>query len=479
MVLKEVLKNIDCEIYGDCEIEVSELCHESGKAKEGSMFFCLKGTNIDGHDFALDAYKNGSNTIVTNKLLDLPKDVVQVLVKNTRETMSKSACNFYRNAGKDMIIVSITGTNGKTTSTFMLASILKSAGFKVGVIGTNGIIINGQKFESNMTTPDPILLQKTLKDMRDSGVQVVVMEMSAHALELQKNSGLMSDIAVFTNLTQDHLDYFKTMKNYGEAKKRLFSSSSSKFAVLNMDDPFSNEIIKTIDIPYVTVSINKNSDLIAREIKHNEIGQEYILSCDGEEISIAINLDGKFNVSNSIGAIAAAKAIGVSNEAIVSGLKNLKQVSGRFNTFFVGGKKFVVDYAHTPDGLENILNAAREILDPKGKLISVFGCGGNRDALKRPIMGEISTRLADVTIITSDNPRLENPIDIISQIEKGINGGIYLIEPDRAKAIKLAYNIATLNDLIVVSGKGAEDYMDVQGKKVHYNDGEVILGLGG
>ena len=258
-----------------------------------------------------------------------------------------------------------------------------------------------------------------------------------------------------------------------------FSSSSSKFAVLNMDDPFSNEIIKTIDIPYVTVSINKNSDLIAREIKHNEIGQEYILSCDGEEISIAINLDGKFNVSNSIGAIAAAKAIGVSNEAIVSGLKNLKQVSGRFNTFFVGGKKFVVDYAHTPDGLENILNAAREILDPKGKLISVFGCGGNRDALKRPIMGEISTRLADVTIITSDNPRLENPLDIISQIEKGINGGVYLIEPDRAKAIKLAYNIATLNDLIVVSGKGAEDYMDVQGKKVHYNDGEVILGLGG
>ena len=480
MQLKEIIKSIGCEIIGDDAVEIKGLSHNSKDTRNGHLFFCLDGTRVDGHNFAFDAYKNGADAVVASRKLNLPKDVTQVIVEDTRKAMSECSGEFYGRPSKKLKIVAITGTNGKTTSSFMMAEILKASGKKVGVIGTNGIFINDKKFESDMTTPDPILLQKTFKDMVDAGVDVVVMEMSAHALQLQKNSGVMCDIVVFTNLTQDHLDYFKTMEKYGGAKKKLFNSKFARCAVLNAEDSFSNEIIKDIDIPFITVGLSSSADFYASMVKHNNFGQEYIYNTGANKLKIELNMEGQFNVLNSLGAIVACELLGVHYKDAVTGLKNLKQVPGRFNTYSVNGKKFVVDYAHTPDGLENILTATREILDKNGKLVSVFGCGGNRDKLKRPIMGEISTRLADVTIITSDNPRFENPVDIINDIACGANkDSIYLIEPDREKAIKLAYNISGLNDIVVVSGKGAENYIDINGQKKEYSDGEVIKELGG
>lgn len=481
MLLKDLLKNIDCDIYynGNENIDITGLTHESSKVKDKNIFICLRGVNFDGQNYVYDAISNGARVIASEKQLSLPDGVSNLVVKDTRKFMALLASNFYGNPSKYMKIVSVTGTNGKTTTTYMIESICKSAGFKTGIIGTNGVFVDGQKFETNMTTPDPIDLQNILHIMKNKGVEIVAMEMSAHALELQKNSGVMSDIAVFTNLTQDHLDYFKTMENYGKAKKKLFTEKASRFAVINVDDEFSDNLINDIKIPYVTTSINRECDFFANSIKNENNGQSYILSHKNEDTKININLDGRFNVQNSLGAIAVAKRLGITNDKICEGLKNLKAVPGRFNSFNIGGKKFIVDYAHTPDGLENILNATRQILNNDGKLISIFGCGGNRDALKRPIMGEISSRLADITIITSDNPRFEYPLDIIGQIEKGIDkGNEYYIEPDRRKAIKLGFNIAKTNDIIVVSGKGAEDYMDKCGKKTHFSDSEEIINLG-
>lgn len=480
MKLSELLKGTDYKILGqkqDCE--VLGIKHQSEDIKNDDMFFCLKGSKQDGHDFALEATQHGASVIVSERDLNLPKDIINVVTNDTRKAMAIVSSNFYKNPSKDMQVVMVTGTNGKTTTTYLLDSICKSAGKNSAIIGTNGAIVNGKVIQTNMTTPDPIELQKLLRYMKDRGVEVVIMEMSAHALELQKNSGIMSDISIFTNLTQDHLDYFLSMKNYGEAKQKLFNSKASKFAVLNIDDNFSKEIIKTIDIPYFSTSINADADFTAMDIKSEKAGQTFKLYTDNCLHEIALNLDGRFNVSNSLGAIAAANKLGISYKNIISGLQSLKSVPGRFNSFLINGKKFIVDYAHTPDGLENILKAGRQLLRSNGKLISIFGCGGNRDKLKRPIMGQISSRLSDITIITSDNPRLENPLDIISDIENGVESGAnYYIEPDRRKAIKLGFNLASQNDIIIVSGKGAEDYIDIGGVKTHYADSETIEELG-
>ena len=471
----------DMMLFGDDDIDVLGLEHNSSKVKKGDMFFCLKGTTSDGHNFVYEAIKNGARAIVSEKRIETPKNVANIVVGNTRRAMSEMASEFYSNPSKDMLVVSITGTNGKTTTSYMLASIFEAARKKVGVIGTNGVLVGGKKIETAMTTPDPIELQKIFAYMREKGVEVIVMEMSAHALFYQKNWGVMSDISIFTNLSEDHLDFFANMEKYGKAKKMLFSSKASKVAVINMDDSFAQSIIKDIDIPYLTVSKQATADCFATSIINNFSNQTFDACGKDWKIKVNINMGGLFNISNALCAIGAARLCGISNQDIVLGLSNLQSVPGRFNIKFARGKKFIIDYAHTPDGLENILKACRELLSNKeSKLISVFGCGGNRDALKRPIMGDISTRLADVTIITSDNPRLENPQEIIEEIESGVTTeAVYYKEVDRVKAIQLAEKLAGSEDIIVISGKGIENYMDIGGKKIPYSDQSVIDELGG
>ena len=481
MLLKELLEDVECEfsVIGNENQYFKGLYHNSKEVKEDGLFFAISGTNVNGAEYVNEAIENGAKVIVSEKELELPDGVTNILVKDVREAMSLFACSYYDNPSLDLFVIGITGTNGKTTSTFMISSIFKEAGKSVGIIGTNGIYINGKHYPSSFTTPDPILLQETLSKMRSYGVDVVVMEVSAHALELQKIRGVMTDIALFTNLTQDHLDFFESMENYGNAKKKFFNRSYSRYGVINLDDSFGKNIFETSNIPMLTYSRNQSqkklreADIFILEEKHNTTSTTFKISSPKGVQDFRINLSGGFNVSNALGAISAGIIAGIPLEKISKGLNRLQKVAGRFNTYDVGGVRVIIDYAHTPDGLENILKATREITD--GEVYSVFGCGGNRDAGKRPIMGKISSELADYTIITSDNPRFEHPDEIAAEIERGMDvGAMHSVILDREAAIKLAISMAKKGDSVVIAGKGAEDYIDMLGVKTHYSDGEVV-----
>ena len=484
MRLCDVLNDVDFnyQIFGDKNQEISGLYHNSKEVQKNGVFFALEGTNVDGLMFADEAVDNGARVVFSSTKMKEREGVTNVVVKDTREAMSLFASSYYDNPSLDMFVIGVTGTNGKTTSTFMLSSIFKEAGKTVGVIGTNGIYINGKHYPSNFTTPDPILLQETLAKMRANGVGVVVMEVSAHALELSKIRGVTTDIALFTNLTQDHLDFFGTMERYGNAKRKFFEPEFSSFGVINLDDDFGRELFENVKIPSLTYSRNleqknlREADIFVLEEKHNTTNTTFkIASPKGEQV-FTINLAGGFNVSNALGAISAGILAGIPLPTIAKGLNRLEKVEGRFNTYDVGGVRVIIDFAHTPDGLENILKETRKITS--GEVYSVFGCGGNRDSSKRPIMGNISSRLADYTIITSDNPRYEHPDEIAREIEQGMDiGALHSVILDRENAIKLAISMAKKGDSVVIAGKGAEDYIDMLGVKTHYSDAEVVESL--
>ena len=466
MKLFSLLKNVSCRIVGNSVVEISGLYHKDTEVKEGGMFFCLRGTRVDGIDFVHSAIKNGAVAIVTEQEIQNLSGVTQVVVRSARESMSLIACKFFGEPAKKLKLIGVTGTNGKTTITNMISSVLEYAGFKVAIVGTNGVFIKGVKYDSGMTTPDPIELQKYFSIMIKQKIEYVCMEVSAHAIDLHKIDGCLFNCVVFTNLTEDHLDYFKTMKNYFETKAKLFSRKYTNFGVINIDDECGEELAKRINFPFVTYSINSDADYVASNIRCVGGGQEFYLN--SLQI-IKLVMAGKFNVSNALASIAVLKNVGLSDEVIFNGLKTMPSVEGRFNSFVIKNRHVVVDYAHTPDGLKNILKACRDMAEGK-KVISVFGCGGNRETQKRSKMGEISSKYADFTIITSDNPRFEKREDIAREIEKGVVGKDYLIELDRSSAIRLAFKKSDAGDVIVVAGKGAEDYIDENGVKIPYSD---------
>lgn len=465
MKLYQLLKNINARVKGDTIIEITGLYHKDTEVKEGGLFFCLRGTKVDGTKYVESAINNGAVAIVTEQEVQNLFGVTQIIVKNAREAMSLFAIKFYGNPSNKLKLIGVTGTNGKTTTTNMIANVLKSAGKKTAIIGTNGIIFGDKKIFTEMTTPDPIELQKYLFLMVKNKVEYVCMEVSAHALDLYKVEGLKFESIVFTNLTEDHLDYFKTMDKYYEAKKKLFSKKYSNCAVINIDDDYGLKLLESINIPYFTYSIYNKADYYAKNIEFRNCKQCFTLNNQEE---LTISMAGKFNVSNTLASIAVLKNLGIEISIIKEGLKNMAPVEGRFNTYNLNGIIIVIDYAHTPDGLKNILFACREICDKK--LISVFGCGGNREIQKRSIMGEISTTYADVTIITSDNPRFEKREDIVKDILKGVTRDNYFIELDRSAAILKAVRLAREGDFIVLSGKGAENYIDENGVKIPYSD---------
>lgn len=484
MTLKEVLENVDFkyQVYGDINVKIDGLYHNSNDAKENGVFFALEGTNVDGKLFARDAVEKGAKVVFSGCKMDLGDGVTNIVVEDTREAMSLFASSFYDEPSLDMLVVGVTGTNGKTTSTFMLSSIFKEAGKSVGIIGTNGIYINGEHYPSNFTTPDPIILQETLAKMRRKGVNVVVMEVSAHALELQKIRGVTTDIALFTNLTQDHLDFFETMEKYGKAKAKFFNKDYSSFGVINLDDDFGRYLFETAEIPLITYSRNphqknlKEADIIVLEEKHNTTSTSFKISSPKGDEEFTINLAGGFNVSNALGAISAGILAGIPLSTISKGLNRLQKVDGRFNTYDIDGVRVIIDFAHTPDGLENILKETRKITT--GEVYCVFGCGGNRDSSKRPIMGNIASNLADYTIITSDNPRFEHADEIASEIERGMQvGALHSIILDRKSAIQLAVSMAKAGDSVVIAGKGAENYIEINGEKIPYKDEDVIKSI--
>lgn len=480
MNVLSVIKNFKIEkIVGKIDdIEITNLCCDTSKAKQGSMFFCLVGKSDDGHNYAQKVFELGAKILVVERILDV--NIPQILVENARKAMAFFASNFYDNPQNGLKLIGVTGTNGKTTCTYIIKNILKNAGQKVGVIGTIGVEIDDEKYPATLTTPDPIELYETFRKMVDSGVTTVAMEVSAHAIYLDKISFLNFDVGILTNVTQDHLDFFGTFDSYINTKMQFFKQNFCRCCIINSDDAAGQELIfenenDNLGLKIYSYGINNPSDAFCFDEKYQIDKTEFMLNINDELCKINTKLIGKFNVYNALASALCCYCLGAGMDAIKVGLLKMDYVKGRINVLkTTSGKNFVIDYAHTPDGLLNVLKAVRQVL--VGKMICVFGCGGNRDALKRPIMGKIAAEYSDFTILTNDNPRFEKPMDIISEIEKGVKPvtSNYLCVENREKAIEVAFSMLKKGDVAVICGKGAENYMDIMGEKLPYSDFEVV-----
>ena len=474
MLVKDIFK-IEGEFLNNAENQdIDFLTIDSRKCQKGALYFAINGTQVDGHKFVDSAYEKGAAAAVVEHPVDC--EIPQIVVENTRSAMSFASSEFFGNPSQKLKMIGVTGTNGKTSISYMVKAIAKKNGISCGVIGTGGIWLNDEKLDIKIltaTTPDPIELQYALSVMAERGAEWVVMEVTAHALDLHKVDGMRFVSAGFTNLTQDHLEYFITMENYGLAKARFFEKDLSENGVINIDDEFGRKL--TGKIPSVTYSYERDADLRASEVEIHSTYSTFNLKYDNTVYNVRTNTTGLFNISNVLCAIGCAVKAGLDIEEAIRGIESFSSVPGRFEAVDTGdtGVSVIVDYAHTPDGLENILNSINTF--KKGRLISVFGCGGNRDAQKRPIMGEIAGRLSDYMVITSDNPRFEEPEEIIDQIEKGLkNPCEYVRIADRFLAIKHALSVAEKGDVIAICGKGDEDYQEIKGVKNHFSDREAV-----
>lgn len=460
-------------IGGDAEI--SSLCTDSRVAGEGDLFFCFRGTHCDSRKFADEAEKRGASAIVCESACDV--NCPQLLVPDGREAMARLSAAFYGHPEKKLQIAGVTGTNGKTTVTHMLRNILTESGRETGMIGTLGAQYASSTVAPALTTPDPVFLFSLLSDMEKAGVECVVMEVSAHALALKKECPIVYDAAVFTNLTQDHLDFFGNMRAYGEAKKTLFAPERCRFAVLNSDDRFSRDLERG-DVPHASYGLENPADCFAVIESETISGSRVLLNLNDELVDAEINMTGRHNVYNALAAACAARHMGAGTGEIARGLARTTGVDGRLERVGVlRGADIFVDFAHTPDGLKKSLLALKEHCG--GKLIVLFGCGGNRDGGKRPLMGEAAAELCDFAVITSDNPRFEDPCEIISQIEKGYRSVSknYTAIEDREKATAYAMSLLSKGDVLLVAGKGGETYQEIMGIKYSYNDKAVINAL--
>ncbi|MDE6058431.1 MAG: UDP-N-acetylmuramoyl-L-alanyl-D-glutamate--2,6-diaminopimelate ligase [Clostridia bacterium] len=460
----------DCEIIGG-DAEISALCTDSRVAGAGDLFFCFQGTHFDSHCFAEEAQLRGAAAIVSQQ--DTGVGIPQLIVHDGREAMARISAAFYRHPERKISIVGITGTNGKTTTMYMLKNILEEAGKKVGIIGTLGASYSEVTVAPSLTTPDPVFLFSLLADMARAGTEYVVMEVSAHALALRKECPVVYDAAIFTNLTQDHLDFFGDMRSYGNAKKSLFTPERCRFAVLNSDDPFSAELMKQ-GITYKTYGMENPSDSFALVNRESLRGTHVVLNLSDELCHAEITLTGRHNVYNALAAATAARHLGADTQSIARGLKKT-QVNGRLERVAsYKGAEIFVDFAHTPDGLEKSLGALKEYCE--GRLIVLFGCGGNRDSAKRPIMGKVAAEHCDFAVITSDNPRYEDPLEIISAIEKGFLpvSKNYTVIEEREVATRYAIGLLEKGDVLLVAGKGGECEQEIMGIKYSYNDKAVI-----
>lgn len=465
LIKETVVKKIIGEIN---DIEIENLSINSKEIGKDLLFIAQKGLNSDGHNFIDEAIKNGAVAIISEQ--EVSTAIPQIIVKDTRIASTTLASTFYNNPKDKLKFVGVTGTNGKTSTTFYLAEFLKQAGKKVAVIGTLGVFFEDKQFDSELTTPDPIKFHKILDFLVKKNAEYVVMEVSAHALDLKKLSNIKFEVGILTNITQDHLDYFKTMDKYAQTKLNWFKSGNVKYSIVNADDKLCLPLLNNSNT--LSFGIVNPADIFAVDIKKSPQKTEFVLDLLYNVLICKTNLVGEFNVYNTICSMAGAFCLGVKLKDISNAMPKLKAPLGRFTALELENNKVaIVDYAHTPDGLEKVLSTAREIC--KGKLISVFGCGGNRDSSKRPKMGEISENFADFSIITSDNPRFENPESIINDIEKGMNKN-YIKITDRKSAIKKAFSMMKPNDIIVISGKGAETYQDIKGVKLPYSDFEEI-----
>jgi UDP-N-acetylmuramoyl-L-alanyl-D-glutamate--2,6-diaminopimelate ligase len=465
------------------DVEISGLAYDNRRAGPGTLFFCVPGFTRDGHDFAADAVARGAVALVVERSLDLP--VPQIQVRSVRAAMAPAAAAFYGDPTARLDVVGVTGTNGKTTTAFLTRELLEAAGRSTGMLGTVKSVIGGVEHEVERTTPEAIDLQRTFSEMRAAGDVACAIEVSSHALTLHRADAIHFAAAIFTNLTQDHLDFHPTMEDYFAAKRLLFSGEqlglpAPRAAIVNIDDRYGAQLASELQRPITFGLRAAGADYRGAEIETGLDGSTLTVHTPDGPLALRSPLRGQFNVYNVIGALAAARALGVSAEACVAAIATAGQVPGRFQTVDEGQPfAVVVDYAHTPDSLENVLRTARALT--RSRLRVVFGCGGDRDRGKRPLMGQIARRLADDVFVTSDNPRSEDPEAIIAEILKGA-GTEVAHDPDRHAAIARAIESARPGDIVVIAGKGHEQGQEfAAGRKLPFDDvtvaREVLRGV--
>jgi UDP-N-acetylmuramoyl-L-alanyl-D-glutamate--2,6-diaminopimelate ligase len=487
-LLKELLASLpDARIIGNEAINVSAVNYDSREVQAGSAFVCIQGVAHDGHAFAGAAVSRGATVIVAQDeaaVADLPEDVTKVFVDDTRKALAMMACEFYGHPTREMCLIGITGTNGKTTVAHLVADLLRENGYKsVGIIGTLGAKAEKTYYDTGRTTPESLDLQRLLAEFLDGGSEAVVMEVSSHALALQRVAGCAFDAGIFTNLTQDHLDFHGEMDDYFAAKAKLFTevaAYSENFkqygAVFNVDDRYGRELTEiAADVPFITYGIENEAHVKAEAVHLTPSGTSFVVRTSSGDIPFDVKLTGRFNVQNVLSAIGFGLLKGMPPAQIQNAMQHAKAPEGRMEVIDEGQEFYVaVDYAHTPDGLKNVLATVKEFT--QGRLICVFGCGGDRDRTKRPQMGAIAASLADVIVVTSDNPRTEDPNRIIEDVlggTKGANAQVE-IEIDRRKAIEKAVELAEKGDFVVIAGKGHETYQIFKDRTIHFDDREVV-----
>jgi UDP-N-acetylmuramoyl-L-alanyl-D-glutamate--2,6-diaminopimelate ligase len=450
---------------GTPDVEITGLAYDSRAVVPGALFFCVTGLSRDGHKYAAEAVERGAAALVVERPLGL--GVPEVLVESARAAMAPCAARFYGDPTAELRVVGVTGTNGKTTTTHLVRALLEASGIPCALLGTVTAVVGGKESEVVRTTPEAIDLQCTFQAMLEAGDRACAMEVSSHALELHRAECIHWAAAVFTNLTQDHLDFHPTMEDYFDAKRRLFAASPGS-SIINVDDPYGARLAAEL-VDATTFAIDRPADYRAAEVHTGFAGSRFDLRGLGLELELQSPLPGRFNVYNVLAAVAAARALGVDDSTIAPAVESVRRVPGRFELVDEGQEFAVlVDYAHTPDSLENVLRAARDLGD--GRVIAMFGCGGDRDRAKRPLMGQIAARVADVVIVTSDNPRSEDPEAIIAEILAGAGDGPEAIV-DRRAAIARAIELAEPADVVVIAGKGHEQGQEfAAGRKVPFDD---------
>jgi UDP-N-acetylmuramoyl-L-alanyl-D-glutamate--2,6-diaminopimelate ligase len=467
------------------DLEVRALRYDSRKVGPGDCFVALRGSGFDGHRFVQEALCRGATVIVVdrddalNDTLAMHHGVTKIVVADTRRALAWCAANFFDHPSRKLRMVGITGTNGKTTTAYLIRSVLESSGATAGLIGTVEYLLNKTSLTATHTTPESLELQELLASMVSAGCTSVSMEVSSHALHQRRVEGIDFAAAVFTNLTQDHLDYHGSMEEYFRAKKLLFESlSDTAPAVVNADDPWGQALLEELPRPAVSFGYLSGSTVTIDNAVSSLEGTSVTVTVDGAKLQLRSPLVGEFNVHNIVAAFSLGYALGIPSDKVLKGIERIAAVRGRFERIrSARGWTAIVDYAHTPDALSSCLRTIRQLL-PKGKpgrIITVFGAGGDRDRAKRPMMGSVAAALSDAVILTSDNPRSEDPITIINEIAAGIPQGLaYAVEPDRKRAIVQALEAARAGDVVLVAGKGHEDYQVIRAERLHFNDREVI-----
>jgi len=498
MKLRKLLEGVEIrKITGEALKEIEGVAYHSNQVKKGYLFVAIRGMEVDGHKFIEEAIQRGAEAVLLEEEREISNRTM-ILVPDSRQALAKISLNFYGNPSSQVRLIGITGTNGKTTTTYLLESIFKRAGYSVGVIGTISYRFGQKTTPASNTTPESLDLQRILWEMVKEGTSHVIIEVSSHALDLDRVFGCQFDGAVFTNLTTEHLDYHKTLNHYFESKRKLFSESlmkshkTKRFAVTNHDDPRGEEIVEGIGLPVIRYGLSPSCDISADQMTSTFEGLSCRIKTPRGEFSIHSKLIGEFNVYNILAAVATGIAMDIPLETVKNGVESLEGVLGRFEK--IGNRKgihVIVDYAHTHDALERVLlglkNVLRSLPQGNGKIITVFGCGGDRDRTKRPLMGKVAATYSDLSILTSDNPRREDPLAIMSEVEMGFKSLSllewhrdeigswrskkgYLKVPDRREAIRMAIRLAQPSDTVLIAGKGHEDYQVIGKQKFPFDD---------